>query len=72
LPARQQSKREATAPATAIGLRGYRIRDVAKMEERRREILMGAARAFALGGYDAINMHQIAHACWLCVKRFHL
>lgn len=26
---------------------------------------MGAARAFAFGGYDATNMHQIGHACGL-------
>jgi AcrR family transcriptional regulator len=45
----------------AIGVRGYRIRDVAKAEERRREILTGAARAFARSGYDATNMDQIAH-----------
>ena len=48
-----------------IGVRGYRIRDVAKATERRREILMGAARAFAHGGYDATNMDQIAHECGL-------
>ena len=49
----------------AVGVRGYRIRDVAKARERRREILMGAARAFAHGGYDATNMDQIAHECGL-------
>jgi AcrR family transcriptional regulator len=49
----------------AVGVRGYRIRDVAKATERRREILMGAARAFAHGGYDATNMDQIAHECGL-------
>jgi TetR/AcrR family transcriptional regulator, cholesterol catabolism regulator len=52
-------------PAPAVGVRGYRIRDVAKANERRREILMGAARAFAHGGYDATNMDQIAHECGL-------
>jgi len=52
-------------PAPAVGVRGYRIRDVAKANERRREILMGAARAFAHGGYDATNMEQIAHECGL-------
>src|SRR5260370_40391710 len=59
-----QSKRK-RVPAPAIGVRGYRIRDVAKARERRREILMGAARAFAHGGYDATNMDQIAHECGL-------
>lgn len=49
----------------AVGVRGYRIRDVAKARERRREILMGAARAFAHGGYDATNMDQIARECGL-------
>lgn len=49
----------------AVGVRGYRIRDVAKATERRREILMGAARAFAHGGYDATNMDQIARECGL-------
>jgi AcrR family transcriptional regulator len=49
----------------AVGVRGHRIRDLAKATERRREILMGAARAFAHGGYDATNMDQIAHECGL-------
>jgi TetR/AcrR family transcriptional regulator, cholesterol catabolism regulator len=53
------------ASSPAVGVRGYRIRDVAKARERRREILMGAARAFAHGGYDATNMEQIAHECGL-------
>lgn len=58
--------RSATAPQTkAIGVRGYRIRDVAKTAQRRREILIGAARAFARRGYDATNMDQIAHECGL-------
>jgi AcrR family transcriptional regulator len=52
-------------PAPAVGVRGYRIRNVAKAKERRREILMGAARAFAHGGYDATNMDQIARECGL-------
>jgi AcrR family transcriptional regulator len=51
--------------APAVGVRGYRIRDLAKATERRREILMGAARAFAHGGYDATNMDQIARECGL-------
>jgi AcrR family transcriptional regulator len=56
----------AAAPEpTAIGVRGYRVRDVAKAAERRREILLGAARAFAHGGYDATNMDQIARECGL-------
>ena len=62
--ASDQSKLERVSPP-AIGVRGYRIRDLAKAEERRREILMGAARAFARGGYDATNMEQIAHECGL-------
>jgi len=48
-----------------IGVRGYRIRDAARAAERRREILTGAARAFARAGYDATNMDQIALACGL-------
>jgi AcrR family transcriptional regulator len=59
-----QTKLDRASPP-AIGVRGYRIRDIAKAEERRREILMGAARAFAHGGYDATNMDQIAHECGL-------
>lgn len=51
--------------STAVGIRGYRIRDLAKTTERRREILTGAARAFAHGGYDATNMDQIARECGL-------
>src|SRR5208282_4536133 len=65
--ASQQPKSE-TAPVTSpdqFGVRGYRVRNVAKAAERRREILMGAARAFAHGGYDATNMDQIAHECGL-------
>jgi AcrR family transcriptional regulator len=58
------SKREPVA-SQAVGVRGYRVRNVAKAEERRREILMGAARAFAHGGYDATNMDQIARECGL-------
>ncbi len=63
----RQSRQESIAPSqgTEVGLRGYRIRDIAKARERRREILMGAARAFAHGGYDATNMDQIAHECGL-------
>ncbi len=53
------------AGANAIGVRGYRIRDAAKTAQRRREILIGAARAFARSGYDATNMDQIAHECGL-------
>jgi len=48
-----------------VGIRGYRIRDLAKTKERRRAILTGAARAFAHGGYDATNMDQIARECGL-------
>jgi TetR/AcrR family transcriptional regulator, cholesterol catabolism regulator len=62
--AADESKREA-AESPAVGIRGYRIRDVARAEERRREILLGAARAFAHGGYDATNMDQIARECGL-------
>jgi AcrR family transcriptional regulator len=62
--ASRKSKRAPIA-SPAVGIRGYRIRDVARAEERRREILMGAARAFAHGGYDATNMDQIARACGL-------
>jgi AcrR family transcriptional regulator len=60
-------KRTATAEPQprAVGVRGYRIRDLAKTEERRREVLNGAARAFAHGGYDGTNMDQIAHECGL-------
>jgi AcrR family transcriptional regulator len=56
----------AAAPvAKAVGLRGHRIRDAARAQERRREILMGAARAFARSGYYATNMEQIASECGL-------
>src|SRR6202021_1202896 len=64
LVASDQSKLEPLS-SPAVGVRGYRVRDVAKARERRREILMGAARAFARGGYDATNMEQIAHECGL-------
>jgi AcrR family transcriptional regulator len=62
--ASSKTKRAAVA-SHAVGIRGYRVRDVAKAQERRREILMGAALAFAHGGYDATNMDQIARACGL-------
>lgn len=62
--ASERSKLEHVS-SPAVGVRGYRIRDVARATERRREILMGAARAFAHGGYDATNMDQIAHECGL-------
>src|SRR5437588_12215012 len=65
--ASDQSKRASILTLTdaAVGVRGYRVRDSARAEERRREILMGAARAFALGGYDSTNMDQIARECGL-------
>jgi TetR/AcrR family transcriptional regulator, cholesterol catabolism regulator len=62
----QKTTRASAAPAERkLGVRGHRIRDLAKTNERRREILLGAARAFAHGGYDATNMDQIAHECGL-------
>jgi AcrR family transcriptional regulator len=69
--ASRRSKSElaaATALAAAsrpLGVRGYRVRDVARAAERRSEILLGAARAFSQGGYDATNMDQIARECGL-------
>src|SRR5262249_61241684 len=62
-----QSKPGSAAAATPapVGVRGYRVRNLAKAAERRREILMGAARAFARAGYDATNMDQIARECGL-------
>ena len=62
--ASEQSKLEPVA-SHAIGVRGYRIRDTARAAKRRREILTGASRAFAHGGYDATNMDQIARECGL-------
>jgi TetR/AcrR family transcriptional regulator, cholesterol catabolism regulator len=67
-PMRSEKLPSQVATATAlrpIGVRGYRIRDVARAAQRRREILIGAARAFAQSGYDATNMDQIAHECGL-------
>ena len=62
----EQSKGGSAAPPeNPVGVRGHRIRDIAKAKERRREILMGAARAFAHGGYDATSMDQIGHECGL-------
>jgi AcrR family transcriptional regulator len=63
----QPPERESAASPEpkAVGVRGHRIRDAARAQERRREILMGAARAFAHGGYDATNMDQIASECGL-------
>src|ERR1700683_1755867 len=53
------------ASGRPLGVRGHRVRDIAKAAERHREILTGAARAFAHSGYDATNMDQIAHECGL-------
>jgi TetR/AcrR family transcriptional regulator, cholesterol catabolism regulator len=64
-PAQPKSVSVATSPARPVGVRGYRVRNVAKAAERHREILTGAARAFARSGYDATNMDQIAHECGL-------
>jgi TetR/AcrR family transcriptional regulator, cholesterol catabolism regulator len=63
--ARSKRSLNAAPKGDAVGVRGYRIRDLAKAQERRREILVGAARAFAHGGYDATNMDQIARECGL-------
>lgn len=65
--ASEQSKPESAAVTspTTVGVRGYRVRDVARAAKRHCEILMGAARAFAHGGYDATNMDQIARECGL-------
>src|SRR5579872_5367390 len=64
-PVQPKSASGATPQARPMGVRGYRIRDVAKAAQRHREILTGAARAFARSGYDATNMDQIAHECGL-------
>jgi AcrR family transcriptional regulator len=66
--AERSGRASSAAPAAAeaaVGVRGHRIRDLAKAQERRRAILLGAARAFARGGYDATNMDQIARECGL-------
>ncbi|HUA32273.1 MAG TPA: TetR/AcrR family transcriptional regulator [Candidatus Binataceae bacterium] len=60
---KSESARESAKPP--VGVRGYRVRNVAKAAERRREILVGAARAFAHASFDATNMDQIAHECGL-------
>jgi len=65
MAARDPQPQSAIPPSGAVGIRGYRIRDLARARERRREILLGAARAFARGGYDATNMEQIARECGL-------
>jgi AcrR family transcriptional regulator len=64
--ASKRSKRNLIATTRSeVGVRGHRVRNVAKAEERRQEILTGAARAFAHGGYDGTNMDQIASECGL-------
>lgn len=51
-----------TTPETSpvVGIRGYRVRNPAKTEQRKQEILHGAARAFARKGYQATNLDDIA------------
>jgi AcrR family transcriptional regulator len=43
-----------------VGLRGYRVVNPGRMEERRRGILLAAARLFAEKGYHATTMDDIA------------
>jgi AcrR family transcriptional regulator len=43
-----------------LGLRGHRVRNVTKAEERRRDILLGATRAFARKGYLLASIEDIA------------
>lgn len=43
-----------------VGLRGYRVTNPGRMEERRRSILLAAARSFAAKGYHATTMDDIA------------
>jgi AcrR family transcriptional regulator len=45
-----------------IGLRGYRVTNPKRMAERRRKILLAAARLFAEKGYHATTMDDIAEA----------
>lgn len=48
-----------------IGLRGYRVRNPARLEARRRQILLGAARVFARKGYQTASMEDIAQEAGL-------
>ncbi|GAB4332665.1 MAG: TetR/AcrR family transcriptional regulator [Dehalococcoidia bacterium] len=48
-----------------VGIRGYRVRDAARHQLRRRQILLGAARAFARKGYQAASMDDIAQEAGL-------
>ena len=43
-----------------VGVRGYRIRNEAKAEARRRSILLGAAKTFVRFGYQAAKLEDIA------------
>lgn len=65
MASRQPKPKSIETLSPPVGVRGHRIRNLARAEERRHEILMGAARAFAHGGYDATNMDQIARECGL-------
>ncbi|MCC7363494.1 MAG: TetR family transcriptional regulator [Dehalococcoidia bacterium] len=43
-----------------VGLRGHRVRNVERTEEKKQAILLGAARAFARRGYQGTNLEDIA------------
>ncbi len=64
---RRRDQREAAQPvgSDAIGPRGHRIRDLAHAQDRRREIMTGAAHAFARSGYDGASMDDIAREAGL-------
>lgn len=49
----------------AVGLRGHRVRDPEHAEERRRQILAGAAQVFGRKGYQAASMEDIAQEAGL-------
>src|SRR5687768_9340426 len=43
-----------------VGLRGHRIQNPARMEARRREILVAAAQVFARDGYSYATLDDVA------------
>lgn len=59
------AKDDNTEMNARIGIRGYRVRNPVRHAQRRRQILLGAARAFARKGYQTASMDDVAQEAGL-------